>query len=73
VSPAVKRPSVKYLHGVPKSYSSNENPTAAYVLGLGDYADALQSVNVVDSDGGFVTGAQFRHWGHRSKMGRVEE
>lgn len=70
-SPAVKRPSSKYLHGLPADQVTFAGPLEGWLDNLAAWAASMQDVGVVDSDGSEVTGATFRKVSQRDEMNLI--
>lgn len=69
------RPSQRYIHGYPESFSTNGIPTAGLLTSRNDYSIALLSIppggDYVDSDSNVVEGHGFRTFTKRKRLRRL--
>lgn len=70
-SAAVKRPSVKFIHGFTEGDMVNGNPSGGLLTAINAAGVALAAAGVLDSDGNPLTDLIFRSFSRRRKVRRA--
>lgn len=73
-APAVKRPSVKYIHGYGiNAFTPDGELSSAYQTLIANFGSFMAGEQWVDSDGGNITGMIFRGFSRRKKMRQISQ
>lgn len=65
------RPSVKYINGLTASWVDGEDAGALFQTAISNYSLALVGKGVITSNGTRVTGAYFKRWSDRRRIGTI--